>query len=102
MTDSAREYRDAMLGRWIEQQCRSMPRAALVAVVLFLFLLLVERLANAACFQSDVRQLCCPAACAAKNSPHWYQADSILRGCMRGMGCQGSETATVGMRCGCQ
>jgi hypothetical protein len=73
----------------------------LVALLLFTAWLLWCRHSNAACFTSDVRTYCCPAACSVKKSNHWYQADEVLRGCMRGMGCQGSVKATVGMRCGC-
>lgn len=55
------------------------------------------------CFASDVKQLCCPSACAAKNTPgKWTQANEILRGCMRGLGCKsGVDSATVGMLCDC-
>jgi hypothetical protein len=55
------------------------------------------------CFSSDVKQLCCPSACATKNSPKWTQADQVLRGCMKGIGCSDGESknATVGMRCTC-
>ena len=56
------------------------------------------------CFASDVRALCCPGACAAKNGPKWPQADQILQGCMRGLGCSegDSKGATVGMKCDCK
>lgn len=55
------------------------------------------------CFSSDVQGICCPAACAAKNGKQWSKADEILRGCMRGIGCNDSTVhgATVGMRCNC-
>jgi hypothetical protein len=55
------------------------------------------------CFASDVRATCCPAACAAKHGRQWPKADEILRGCMRGLGCNDAtvEGATVGMRCDC-
>jgi len=53
------------------------------------------------CFQADVKAYCCPSACAAKKSSHWYQADGVLRGCMRGLGCGGSDSASVFMLCGC-
>jgi hypothetical protein len=54
------------------------------------------------CFESDIKALCCPGACAAKNSRKWSQANDVLRGCMRGLGCKsGVDTATVGMRCDC-
>ena len=52
------------------------------------------------CFSSDVKALCCPSACAVKNSPKWEQANEVLRGCMRGLGCSDGESrgATVAMR----
>jgi hypothetical protein len=55
------------------------------------------------CFSSDVKQLCCRGACSAKNGTKWSQANDILRGCMRGLGCSDSESkgATVFMRCDC-
>jgi hypothetical protein len=55
------------------------------------------------CFASDVQKLCCPSACATKDSPKWPQANDVLRGCMRGIGCSDSESkgATVGMKCNC-
>ena len=33
------------------------------------------------CFSSDVEQLCCPSACATKNSPKWTQANDVLHAC---------------------
>lgn len=55
------------------------------------------------CFSSDVKALCCPSACSAKNSPHWDRANAVLRSCMKGLGCSDAESkgATVGMRCDC-
>jgi hypothetical protein len=55
------------------------------------------------CFNSDVKKLCCPSACAVKNSPKWDEADTVLRACMRGIGCSDSESksATVFMQCTC-
>lgn len=55
------------------------------------------------CFSSDVQAMCCPAACAAKKGKQWHNADEILRGCMRGMGCSESSVdgATVFLRCDC-
>jgi len=55
------------------------------------------------CFSSDVKQLCCPSACATKNSPKWPQANDVLRACMKGIGCGDGESknATVGMKCNC-
>jgi len=59
--------------------------------------------ADPVCLQSEVRQTCCPSACAAKKSPHWYKADSVLRGCMKGLGCSDADSkgATVFMKCNC-
>ncbi len=55
------------------------------------------------CFSSDIQKLCCPSACATKNSSKWTQADGVLRGCMKGIGCSDSESkgATVFMKCNC-
>lgn len=55
----------------------------------------------AGCFASDVRAYCCPSACAVKKSSHWYQANDVLRGCARGLGCKRVDSWTVGMRCNC-
>ena len=59
--------------------------------------------ADPLCFSSDVKTVCCPGACAAKNGPKWTQANEILRGCMKGLGCSDDENkgATVFMRCEC-
>lgn len=59
--------------------------------------------ALAACASWDVRAACCPAGCAAKNGTMWPKADEILRGCMRGLGCNEGEVkgATVFMKCDC-
>ncbi len=54
------------------------------------------------CFQSDVKQLCCPSACAVKNSPKWTEANDVLRACAKGIGCKSVDSWTVGMRCDCQ
>ena len=55
------------------------------------------------CFSGDVKQLCCPSACATKNSPKWTQANDVLRGCMKGIGCSDGESrnVTVGLECNC-
>ena len=59
--------------------------------------------ALAACASWDVEENCCPAGCAAKNGSQWAKADDILRGCMRGLGCNEDDIqgATVFMRCDC-
>lgn len=64
-------------------------------------LLLASWLTLSTCFASDVKAYCCPSACAVKKSSHWYQANEVLRGCMRGLGCSSVEGATVYMKCGC-
>ena len=55
------------------------------------------------CFSSDVQKLCCPSACATKNSPKWPKANEVLQACMRGIGCSDGEgkSATIFMRCEC-
>jgi len=72
-------------------------------LVSIMWLLLLVTATQGACFQSDVRQMCCPAACAVRNSPKWSDADKVLRACMKGIGCGESESksATVPMRCEC-
>jgi len=72
-------------------------------IVMAAMLLGIHLEATPLCFSSDVKQLCCPGACSAKNGPKWSQANDILRGCMRGLGCSDSESkgATVFMRCDC-
>jgi hypothetical protein len=59
--------------------------------------------AEPVCFNSDVKALCCPSACAVKRSLKWSKADETLRACMKGIGCSDSESksATVFMRCSC-
>ena len=60
---------------------------------------------QALCFQSDVKKLCCPSACAVKKSKgKMGQGDAVLRACMRGLGCSESESrsADVFMRCDCK
>lgn len=56
------------------------------------------------CFSSDVKKLCCPVACATKNSPKWTKANDVLRACMKSIGCgeSESENATIGMKCECE
>ena len=55
--------------------------------------------AKAACFQSDVRQLCCPSVCAVKHSSKWYDAQKVMNACAVGLGC--SKASSVFMVCGC-
>lgn len=59
--------------------------------------------ALASCASWDVREVCCPAGCAAKKGTNWPKADAILRACMAGLGCSESDTksATVFMKCDC-
>ena len=56
------------------------------------------------CFMSDVQKLCCPSACAVKDSPKWTDANEVLRACMRGIGCSegDSKGASVFMKCNCK
>ena len=72
-------------------------------VVFFLALWFTQPAPEQVCFASDVKAYCCPAACTVKKGPKWYQADEVLRGCMKGLGCSVGDTkgATVGMRCQC-
>jgi hypothetical protein len=60
--------------------------------------------ALAGCASWDIKDNCCPAGCAAKNGTNWSKADSILQGCMRGLGCSESDVkgATVFMKCDCK
>ena len=53
------------------------------------------------CFSSDVQKLCCPSACATKDSSKWDKANEVLRGCARGIGCKDVDSWTVGMKCNC-
>lgn len=56
------------------------------------------------CASWDIKELCCPAGCAARKSKsHWAKADDILQACMRGIGCTEGESknASVFMRCDC-
>ena len=74
-----------------------------VMISAFLLVAFFNQDAEPMCFTSDVRTLCCPSACAVKKSPKWDQADSVLRACMRGIGCSESDSkgATVFMQCNC-
>ena len=55
------------------------------------------------CFASEVRELCCPAACAVREKRMPTDGDRVLRACMAGLGCSEGESksATAGTRCGC-
>jgi hypothetical protein len=55
------------------------------------------------CASWDVREVCCPAGCAARSGRKWSRADEVLRACMRGIGCSPGEVsgATVFIRCDC-
>lgn len=66
-----------------------------------LILLLLILLTSGACFQSDVRQSCCPSACMARSGPHWTEADAILQSCAKAIGCEHVDNWTVFMRCQC-
>jgi hypothetical protein len=67
-----------------------------------LWMLLVVLGTSGACFQSDVRQFCCPAACKVKGSSKWYQADQVLRSCAKSIGCKDVDGWTVEMHCSCE
>lgn len=60
--------------------------------------------AFAGCSSFDVKDVCCPAGCAAKKGPTWAKADEIFRGCMRGLGCGETDVknASVFMKCDCE
>ena len=75
----------------------------MTAFMMAALLLGVDLDASPLCFASDVRKLCCPSACAVKDSPKWTEANDVLRGCMRGIGCRDDDSrgATVAMRCEC-
>lgn len=55
------------------------------------------------CTMWDVKDICCPSACAAKKSSRWADADRVLQSCMKGLGCSDSDVngATVFMKCDC-
>jgi len=69
-----------------------------------LFVLLLASTASASCFDSDVKQLCCPSACAAKkSSKFWPEADHVLQQCMVSIGCgEKSSSSSVFMKCNCK
>jgi hypothetical protein len=50
---------------------------------------------------ASVYQACCRSACAARSGPRWYQADSILRGCLETAGCD-THNPTTNLECPCQ
>lgn len=52
------------------------------------------------CFTSEVRETCCPAACAVRARRMPSDGDRVLRACLRSLGCP-DDGATVGMRCNC-
>ena len=80
----------------------------LVSLVFLSVLLLgasAEDVVASSCTRWDIRDVCCPPACAARSSAHEFQhADEILRGCMRGLGCGDSMTheAHVLALCDCE
>lgn len=57
--------------------------------------------AEPVCFSSEVQALCCPSACAVRNSPKWTEADDVLRACAKGIGCKSVDSWSVSMRCNC-
>ena len=87
-----------------------MTRIEPLAVIFGLAVILVTFLpeepvarATATCSSFDVRELCCPGACAARHLPG-SRENAILRQCMVGLGCAPSETdgATTFQHCACK
>ncbi len=60
--------------------------------------------ALAACGSQDIHNQCCPTACEANNDPKKKsQANYILRGCMKNLGCKsGLSDGTVFSYCNCR
>ncbi len=52
------------------------------------------------CFTSEVREVCCPSACAVRAKHMPSDGDRVLRACLEGLGCS-DKSATVGMLCNC-
>ncbi len=74
-----------------------------LAVSLLLLLLLCSTAgATTSCPSWDVQVYCCPSACSAKKLPG-HKEDTILRSCMRGLGCSEDESShgTVFQMCTC-
>jgi hypothetical protein len=68
------------------------------------FLLIVLCIPSAAaqhsvCTSWDVRKFCCPGACAVTDS---QRAGAVLRGCMAGLKCPGSDNASTFQVCSCR
>lgn len=87
---------------------KARPSLSVCLVIVLLVIVQAEQPADATegrpgCASWNVRDECCPGACAAKNGPNWSKADAILRGCMRGIGCGAEESgrATVFSECTC-
>jgi hypothetical protein len=57
--------------------------------------------ADPLCFSSNVRELCCPSACAVRAKRMPSDADRTLRACWMSLGCKGSAPSSVGMFCDC-
>lgn len=77
-----------------------------VSILLFLLPVLGSSSAIAespTCTTWNVRDYCCPAACAAYKSANWERANPVLRGCMAGLSCSESErsAASVELTCNC-
>ena len=97
-----REFDGQLSSRVIARQAQRKIRILKHYHLLPVVLLLLTSTASASCFQSDLRAVCCPAACAAKKSTHWYQqADEILNGCAAAMGCE-RKRYLVAMYCDCR
>lgn len=48
---------------------------------------------GASCTSWDIRDLCCPSYCAAKNSSRWSSADNIFAGCIASLQCKPNHTS---------
>ena len=46
----------------------------------------------ASCVSWDIKDLCCPGYCAAKNGSNWTKADDIFDSCIVGLGCKSKST----------
>ena len=54
----------------------------------------------ASCVSWDIKELCCPGYCAAKNGSNWSSADKIFDNCIVGLGCK-SRSTTGFLSCDC-
>lgn len=54
----------------------------------------------ASCVSWDIKELCCPGYCAAKNGSNWSSADKIFNACIMSIGCKSGYTSGF-MSCSC-